>query len=63
MARPRFRFAGLKPDATYRLKQVNGNGRKNSWEGKALTGRFLMQQGIEISLSGEYDSCVILLEE
>ena len=23
----------------------------------------LMQQGIEISLSGEYDSCVILLEE
>ena len=28
-----------------------------------MTGKFLMQQGVEINLNGEYDSCVILLEQ
>ena len=61
--RPRFYFAGLNPDAKYRLNQVNANGRRDHWEGATLTGKFLMQQGVEINLNGEYDSCVILLEQ
>ena len=61
--RPRFYFAGLNPDAKYRLNQVNANGRRDHWEGATMTGKFLMQQGVEINLNGEYDSCVILLEQ
>lgn len=63
MFRPRFRFAGLDEGARYRLREINGNGRADHWEGGVFTGRFLMQQGIELALSGEYDSKVILLEK
>ena len=61
--RPRFMFAGLDPNARYRLHQVNANGRKDHWEGNVFSGKFLMSQGVEINLNGEYDSCVILLDK
>lgn len=61
--RPRFMFAGLDPNARYRLQQVNANGRKDHWEGNVFSGKFLMSQGVEINLNGEYDSCVILLDK
>ena len=61
--RPRFMFAGLDPNARYRLHQVNANGRKDHWEDNVFSGKFLMSQGVEINLNGEYDSCVILLDK
>lgn len=60
---PRFYFAGLDPDATYTLTEVNREpGVKNQhFEGATFSGRFLMNQGIEINLKGQYDSLVIEL--
>ncbi len=60
-ARPRFYFAGLDPDATYTLTEVNRIGKTDHWEGSSFSGRFLMQSGIEIRLNGEYASKVIRL--
>lgn len=62
MATPRFRFAGLDANATYTLTELNRTAHPAAWEGKAFTGRFLMQQGIEIGLGGLFDSKVIRLE-
>ena len=61
--RPRFHFAGLDPDATYKLTEICRNGRTDHWEGHAFTGKFLMQQGIEIALNGQFASKVIRLEK
>lgn len=58
---PRFKFAGLDPNRTYTLTELNREGRAKHWEGKQFTGRFLMQTGIEIDLGREYSSCVIRL--
>ena len=60
--RPRFHFAGLVPDATYKLTEICRDGRSDHWEGHTFTGKFLMQQGIEIALSGQFASKVIRLE-
>ncbi len=61
--RPRFHFAGLDPNRTYTLTELNRQGSRNQhWEGKSFTGRFLMNNGIEIDLGGEYASCVISLK-
>ena len=61
MFRPRFHFAGLDPDATYRLTELCRNGNPDHWEGHTFTGRFLMQQGVEIALGGQFASKVIRL--
>ncbi len=59
---PRFYFAGLDPDATYTLHEINVWDRANGhWEGKRFTGRFLMNEGIELDLGGQYASKVIKL--
>lgn len=63
MFTPRFYFAGLNPDARYRLNEVNRQGGPDHWENNVFTGRFLMQQGVEIALGGEYASKVILLKQ
>ncbi|MDE5980514.1 MAG: GH36 C-terminal domain-containing protein, partial [Bacteroidaceae bacterium] len=60
-ARPRFLFAGLNPDATYRLTELCRNGNADHWEGHTFTGKFLMQQGVEIALNGLFASKVIRL--
>lgn len=61
MMTPRFRFAGLDPAKTYRLAELNkpAGAKPASWEGKAFSGRFLMDEGIELSLPGVWDSKVI----
>ena len=59
--RPRFYFAGLDPDASYTLTEVCRKDSPDHWEGSTFTGRFLMQQGIEIGFHGEYASKVIRL--
>ena len=59
--RPRFYFAGLDPNATYTLTELCRQGNADHWEGSSFTGRFLMQQGVEIDFRGEYASKVIRL--
>lgn len=61
LLRPRFYFAGLDPAANYTLHEINTTHTRGHWEGKSLSGRFLMEQGIELNLGGEYDSMVIRL--
>ena len=64
MPKPRFHFAGLNPNATYTLTELNrqAQGRAH-WEGKQFTGKFLMDDGIELDLGGQYGSIVILLRQ
>lgn len=61
--RPRFHFAGLDPNANYKLTEICVEGRTDHWEGRTFTGKFLMQQGIEIALNGLFDSKVIRLKK
>ncbi len=61
--RPRFHFAGLDPNATYELTELNRQGGADHWEGKRITGTFLMKQGIEIALNGQFASKVIKLKK
>ena len=61
--RPRFHFAGLDPNATYELMELNRQGGADHWEGKRITGTFLMKQGIEIALNGQFASKVIKLKK
>ncbi|MCF0199011.1 MAG: alpha-galactosidase, partial [Bacteroidaceae bacterium] len=60
--RPRFCFAGLDANAKYRLTEVNRDGRTDHWEGATFSGRFLMENGIEIALNGNWASKVIEVE-
>ena len=59
--RPRFHFAGLDPNATYKLTEICRNGRTDHWEGHTFTGKFLMNQGVEIAFGGQFSSKVIRL--
>ena len=59
---PRFYFAGLNPEAVYTLHEINCWDRANGhWEGHKFTGEFLMNEGIELNLEGQYASRVIRL--
>ena len=63
MFKPRFRFAGLDPDRTYTLTELNRQARGQAhWEGKSFTGSFLMNNGIELDLGGQHGSIVIRLK-
>lgn len=59
---PRFRMSGLDANRRYVLKELNRTGRPSAFEGKAFSGKFLMEQGIELSLNGEYANKVLMLE-
>lgn len=53
MMTPRFRFAGLDPDAEYQLVELCRDGKAEHWEGGRFTGKFLMDSGIEISFASK----------
>ena len=68
---PRLRFAGLDPERSYRVNELNRlDINPLSFEGKTFTGRFLMESGLEIpatnnveySLKSDWSSRVLLLE-
>lgn len=61
---PRFRFAGLDPDAVYTLEEINSlpGAKSEAWDGASFTGRFLMNDGLDIRMSGNYPSRVIALK-
>ncbi len=61
MFRPRFHFAGLDPDAKYKLSEICRQGNADHWEGHTFSGKFLMQQGVEIAFGGQFSSKVIRL--
>lgn len=61
---PAFRMDGLDPAAHYRLTELGlpEGARPVGVSGKVFSGRFLMNEGISLPLSGEYASCVLRLE-
>ena len=59
---PKIAMAGLDPDATYRIEELDSDGGKApGFVGKSFTGRFLMSSGLEIPAGGEYASRVLHL--
>ncbi len=61
MAARTFRMAGLDPDTTYELRELNVNGQPVKQDGKRFPGAFLMEVGLNLPLSHEYASCVLEL--
>ena len=60
---PRWHMAGLDPDATYRLNEFECAERTHYFEGKTFSGKFLMETGIDATLSGQFASRVIRLKK
>lgn len=59
MPSPAFRMAGLDPAKTYLLTELNASGNPLAQSGKRFSGAFLMQNGLDLSLGGEYASRVL----
>lgn len=58
-APPAIRLRGLDEKAVYRLEAVDGTPLSNPSE---LSGAYLMNQGVEVSLKGDFDSAALILE-
>ncbi len=60
---PLFKLEGLNPNFNYLVTEVNKNGRNHFvGENKVYSGSFLIEVGIPLNLSDEYDSTVIKLD-
>lgn len=60
---PRVTFAGLDPARSYRVTELDCAGdNRLAFEGKTFTGRFLMENGLDLPYGGAYSSRVLLLE-
>ena len=60
---PRVCLAGLDPDRTYRITEINHTGQGACHlNGKTATGRVLMEAGLNFPLGGEYASRVLELK-
>ena len=57
---PQIKFEGLCPTESYSLREVNRI-RPSPWEGKIIDAQSLMNHGIKLNLTKEYDSCIIEL--
>ena len=60
---PRFRMAGLDPNATYRITEFNRQGSGIHCEGATFKGSFLMEEGIEAQLSGVFGSRALRIKK
>lgn len=60
---PRVRLAGLNPDANYRISELNVRvgQQPTALDGKTMSGRLLMENGIELPLDKDYYSCIYRL--
>ncbi|MCH5328165.1 MAG: alpha-galactosidase [Coprobacter sp.] len=58
---PRFRLAGLDAGKRYRLEEINQTETRLPQHGKTVSGRYLMEEGIDIPMDAEYASMVIRL--
>lgn len=59
MPNPAFRMAGLDPSKNYLLTELNASGKPLAQSGKRFSGAFLMQNGLDLSVGGEYASRVL----
>lgn len=62
---PRVRLTGVDPQKQYKLVEMTPlkEDKKNSLDGKVVSGKLLMEEGIEVPFSGEYSSVVMQLIE
>ena len=62
---PRVRMTGLDPDKQYKLVDMTPlkENKKNFLDGKVLSGKLLLEEGVEVPFSGEYSSVVMQLIE
>ena len=62
---PRVRMTGLDPDKQYKLIDMTPlkENKKNFLDGKVLSGKLLLEEGVEVPFSGEYSSVVMQLIE
>ena len=62
---PRVRMTGLDPDKKYKLIDMTPlkENKKNFLDGKVLSGKLLLEEGVEVPFSGEYSSVVMQLIE
>lgn len=62
---PRVRMTGIDPQKQYKLVEMTPlkEDKKNSLDGKVVSGKLLMEEGIEVPFSGEYSSVVMQLIE
>ena len=60
---PRFRMAGLNPERKYKLEEINQINTKLQQHGNIVSGKYLMEEGIDIPLDSEYSSMIIRLKE
>lgn len=56
--RETLRLRGLVPDAKYSVREINLGERRHAKDVASATGRELMENGLEVLLSGDYDSAV-----
>ncbi|PTN08494.1 alpha-galactosidase [Mangrovibacterium marinum] len=61
---PTVRLNGLDPAKTYLVEEINSAGRSCFWgNGQTFRADYLMNAGVELQLSGQYDSAVFRLKE
>lgn len=62
---PRVRLTGVDPQKQYKLVEMTPlkEDKKNFLDGKVVSGKLLMEEGIEVPFSGEYSSVVMQLIE
>lgn len=62
---PRVRMTGVDPQKQYKLVEMTPlkADKKNSLDGKIVSGKLLLEEGIEVPFSGEYSSVVMQLIE
>ncbi len=59
---PLFKLSGLNPNSNYRVEEINKFGKNHfSGDNKVYSGSFLMNVGLTLNLSDEYDSAVLRL--
>ena len=60
---PRIRMAGLNPNKTYRLREINVKvgSEPSPLSGARISGKLLMEQGLYLPLEKDYNSCVFEL--
>ncbi|WP_372775358.1 alpha-galactosidase [Mangrovibacterium sp.] len=61
---PTVKLNGLDETKHYQVKEINKNGRVRFWgDGQTFAGDYLMNVGIELNISDQFDSAVFLLKE
>jgi len=61
---PLIHLKGLCAEKSYKIKEINSIGKSSFWgDGQVFKGEFLMNVGIELNISTQFDSAVFLLEE